>query len=123
MNVASFAHAWLFAFMLATLLVAVAVVPAFLMGIRLRAGKLFEVLCWVTLGIVVLARQPQSPNPDKASRAGERARLRGRPAPGSAGYVVRAANVAGRATVERRSTAAATDRRPRLASYDERGRH
>ena len=55
MNVLGFANAWLLAFMLATILAAIVLVPAHLLGARLRAGEALEVVCWLALGVIGLA--------------------------------------------------------------------
>jgi hypothetical protein len=55
-KVPALAHAWMLAFMLAALLGAIVVVPALLLGIRFRAVDLFEIVCWLTLGVIVLAQ-------------------------------------------------------------------
>lgn len=55
MDVLGFANAWLLAFMLAALFTAVVLVPAFVLGIRVRASEALEIVCWLALAVIVLA--------------------------------------------------------------------
>jgi hypothetical protein len=55
MDVLGLANAWLLAFMLAALFAAVVLVPAFVLGIRVRAGEALEIVCWLALAVIVLA--------------------------------------------------------------------
>jgi hypothetical protein len=54
-NVLGFANAWLLAFMLAAILAAIVLVPAHLLGARLRVGEALEIVCWLALGVIALA--------------------------------------------------------------------
>jgi hypothetical protein len=54
-NVVGFANAWLLAFMLATCFAALVLVPAFVLGIRVRATEALELVCWLALAVIVLA--------------------------------------------------------------------
>jgi hypothetical protein len=50
------AHAWAFAFVLAALLTAAVIVPALMVGLRVSASEACELVCWLTLAVVVLAQ-------------------------------------------------------------------
>jgi hypothetical protein len=54
-NVLGFANAWLLAFMLAAFFAALVLVPAFVLGVRVRASEALELVCWLALAVIVLA--------------------------------------------------------------------
>jgi hypothetical protein len=54
-NVLGFAHAWLLSFLLAAFFASIVLVPAVLLGIRVRLSEALEIVCWLALGVIVLA--------------------------------------------------------------------
>jgi hypothetical protein len=54
-NVLGFAHAWLLSFGLGAFFAAIILVPALLLGIRLRVGEALEIVCWLALAVLALA--------------------------------------------------------------------
>lgn len=55
MHVLGFANAWLLAFKLAAFLAAIVLVPAVLLGVRVRLGEALELVCWLALAVIALA--------------------------------------------------------------------